>query len=142
MKGKQWRAGNCPVRTLESELAGRRSIGREGQAAGLADEAWKSVATTIRGGGVPPESEAVAEGATTVAFTERLLRELLPLEPGQQIANRRRMTAPGCGRLHLKRGGLLAPQFGHLDRRQKMKRCHSLAPRCHLPKEPSRFTGR
>jgi len=96
---------------------GRRSIGREGQAAGLADEAWKSVATTIRAGGMPRDDNDVADTATGVAFTERLLRELLPLEPGQQIANRRRMTAPGCRRSRRTRGRLLPQHYGR-------KACH------------------
>jgi hypothetical protein len=43
------------------------------------EKAWQLVATKVRDSGVLPKDEEVANSATTVAFSERLLRVLVPL---------------------------------------------------------------
>ncbi|WP_287185664.1 hypothetical protein, partial [Rhodovulum sp.] len=82
----------------------------------MADEAWKSVATTIRAGGMPRDDNDVADTATGVAFTERLLRELLPLEPGAVIRLLFAIFWPGSsGSSSRKRravNGAVAPMMG------------------------------
>lgn len=50
----------------------------------IAADAWSVVATTIRGAGLLHDDDGVADGATTVAFTEGLLRSILSLRPDQQ----------------------------------------------------------
>jgi DNA modification methylase len=57
----------------------------------IAPAAWATIATTFQRTAAPPENDAVAENATTVAnqatdvFTERLVRVILPLTGDQQL---------------------------------------------------------
>ena len=77
------------------------SRGRASQFAMLKDiapDAWAVVATTIRSGGLLQQSDDVAQDATTVAFTEGLLRAILPLQPAQQIDLIRRLARGKCSK--------------------------------------------
>ena len=51
------------------------------------DDAWRIVATSFYGTVANNEDDEVADYATTVAtpFSERLLRNILDLNPGQQV---------------------------------------------------------
>lgn len=48
-------------------------------------DAWKVVATHSQENAMPQADEAVATSATTVAFTEGLLRDIISLQPEQQV---------------------------------------------------------
>ncbi len=47
-------------------------------------EAWEIVVTTFNAPGDNSEEGSVTGNVTTVTFTERLLRDILPLSPDQQ----------------------------------------------------------
>lgn len=64
----------------------------------LSAEAWVIVATTIRATGLQQDESDVAEIATTVAFTEGLLRNILPLHPDQQTDLVRRLARGKCSK--------------------------------------------
>jgi hypothetical protein len=64
----------------------------------IAGEAWVVVATTLRSVAQLQDNDGVAEIATTVAFTEGLLRGIIGLRPAQQIDLVRRLSRGKCSK--------------------------------------------
>lgn len=64
----------------------------------IAADAWSVVATTIRGAGLLHDDDGVADIATTVAFTEGLLRSIIALRPDQQVELVRRLARGKCSK--------------------------------------------
>jgi hypothetical protein len=58
----------------------------------IATDAWEIVATTFRQSGMLHDGEDVADIATTVAFSENLLRSILSLRSDQQTELVRRLA--------------------------------------------------
>jgi hypothetical protein len=67
---------------------------------GVDSNAWKVVATALGEVSVPREEGAVARNATPVAFTENLLRSILPLTAAQQLELVRSLARGKNGKGH------------------------------------------
>lgn len=74
----------------------------------LSQDAWATIATATRASTLQQAGEGVAESATVVAFTEGLLRPILPLTPDQQFSLVRSLAA---GEIDKKRFKRLAETF-------------------------------
>lgn len=74
----------------------------------IAPDAWAVIATTMLEFGVPRQDGAVAEVATAVAFTENLLRSIIPLSPDQQLELVQDLAA---GRIHKNKFRTLAEGY-------------------------------
>ncbi len=83
-----WRKldGGMTQQEVGDELGkGRGDVSNHVALRKIAPEAWKVVATTARGDVAKDGDGAVAKNATDVAFTETVLRPILPLTAAQQL---------------------------------------------------------
>jgi predicted transcriptional regulator len=62
----------------------RGSVSQYAMLQQIDEKAWQVIATMVRDFDVLPENEKVANAATVVAFSERLLRSIIPLLAAQQ----------------------------------------------------------
>lgn len=83
-----WRklsSGQTQNQVAEELVCSRGQISQYAMLQKIVDDAWCVIATNLRSGWKIRRDGAVAEDATVVAFTEGLLRDIVPLTPDQQL---------------------------------------------------------
>lgn len=106
-----WRrldAGDTQQAVADALGWSRGQISNYAALSGIAQEAWQIIATTIRSDSPPRQDCGVADVATGVAFSENLLRSILPLRPDQQVELVRRLARGKCSKVSTGQVGMAA----------------------------------